>query len=62
MKRSTFEIWKSPSTSRWHWRLRSPNGEVVCSGQPRGYQTRVGAGKGIAAVRRTALFAKVTHR
>ncbi len=59
MKRSKFTIWKNTDCSRWHWNLKAANGEIVCSGQPIGYSTRYSARKGIRAVRRAALIARV---
>lgn len=59
MSRSTFKIWRALST-RWHWKLVSPNGKNICAGQPRGYITKQSALKGIKAVKKTAILAK-TH-
>lgn len=57
MSRATFKTWKAID-GRFHWRLVSPNGKTVCSGQPRGYVTLQSAIKGIRAVKKTAPSAK----
>jgi uncharacterized protein YegP (UPF0339 family) len=57
MNRAKFVLWKSHSDWQWYWRLVSSNGETVA--QSEGYTTKAAALKGIKAVRRIALFARL---
>ena len=55
--RAKFTLWKSHNDRQWYWRLVSSNNETVA--QSEGYTTRTAALKGIKAVRRIALFARL---
>ena len=59
MKRAKFELWQIRAGS-WYWHLKAANGEIIA--QSEGYETEQGARKGIAAVRRLALFAQVKQK
>jgi len=47
-----FEIYKSESTGKFHFRLKSSNGQIVFTGQ--GYANRKGCENGIASVKKNS--------
>ena len=65
MRRSKFETWYTVKTTAkiktFFWRLVSSNGETICSGEPNGYNSAASRDKGIRAVRRTALLARLVE-
>ena len=69
MRRSKFETWYTVKprpgavvgVDRFFWRLVSSNGETICSGEPNGYNSAASRDKGIRAVRRTALLARLVE-
>lgn len=54
-----FKLWQSSKDKQFYWALVSRNGERVAHSE--GYTSKQGAKKGINAVKRGALFAKVTE-
>lgn len=51
-----FEVYRDKS-SKFRWRLKSGNGEVIATGEA--YETKAGAIKGTEAVQRAAAGAKL---
>ncbi len=56
LRQGRFELYTGRDGDIW-WRLKSPNGQVIASGE--GYRDRASARKGIAAIRRYAHDAKL---
>jgi uncharacterized protein YegP (UPF0339 family) len=48
------------AAGEFRWKLQAANGEVLASGE--GYKTRAGARRGIAALKRCALLAKLIEK
>ena len=58
MKQPKFVFWKSDAGD-WRWHLKATNGEIQAQGE--GYKTKVGVQRGIDALKRNALVAKVVE-
>lgn len=52
-----FEWRQSPNNGQFYWRLKSPNGKIVC--QSEGYTKKHNCLKGIEAVKKLAPLAEV---
>ena len=47
-----YEIYRSESTQKFHFRLKAANGEIILTGQ--GYQDKSGCNNGIESVKKNA--------
>ena len=55
-----FEYFRSPRSGKWYFHLKAKNNEVIAHSQ--GYRSKRDCLKGLAAVKRGALFAKKVYR